>query len=415
MTGGFDLGLERTGWRCAGQIEIDPFCSRILERRFPHVTRWLDVREWKSDGDEHIDLVCGGSPCQAFSVAGLRESLDDDRGNLAFEFVRICNEIRPDWIIWENVPGVLSTKDNAFGCFLAALVGADAPLISPLERGRWSDAGMAVGPQRAAAWRCLDSQYFGVAQRRKRVFVVCGPTAGSVAQVLFEPKSSSGHSSSRRKAGADIARSLTGGASGYRFDPNGEESIVSDPLTSKPYADNEAQHRKLIFVIKGAAIGRKPEAGPQYGEVLEGGPVYTLNATEVHAIAAPLTASYGKQIDSSDRNGGPPNLIFQPNVSSTQSMNPHPLAPTMGATKGLGVVGSMGVRRLTPLEAERLQAFPPGWTCLCQPLEIYTEDPDEVHLRCKCPDGPRYKALGNAVTVSVVEFLGRRLAAVADQ
>jgi DNA (cytosine-5)-methyltransferase 1 len=143
---------------------------------------------------EAPDLFCGGTPCQAFSVAGLRNSLDDARGNLSLTFVGIANAIdhvrslrgdSPAIVFWENVPGVLNTKDNAFGCFLGALAGESEPITAPGER--WSNAGCVFGPQRTVAWRVLDAQYFGVAQRRRRVFVVASARDDiNPAEILFE-------------------------------------------------------------------------------------------------------------------------------------------------------------------------------------------------------------------------------------
>jgi DNA (cytosine-5)-methyltransferase 1 len=143
---------------------------------------------------EAPDVFCGGTPCQAFSVAGLRHSLDDSRGNLSLIFCEIANAIdnirliqqsNPAIIFWENVPGVLNTKDNAFGCFLAGLAGESDALIP--SGGRWTDAGFIDGPKRAVAWRVLDAQYFGLAQRRKRVFVIASARDDfDPAEVLFE-------------------------------------------------------------------------------------------------------------------------------------------------------------------------------------------------------------------------------------
>lgn len=187
------------GWEAAWFSEIEPFPCAVLAHRFPNVPNYGDMTMLPQrilDGEvEAPDLLCGGTPCQAFSVAGKRRSLDDARGNLSLVFCQIADAIhsartqlgKPSPIVfWENVPGVLNTKDNAFGCFLAELVGADSPLSSGSVR--WPCAGLVAGPKRKAAWRVLDAQHFGVPQRRRRVFVVASPAEGggqSIPQRYF--------------------------------------------------------------------------------------------------------------------------------------------------------------------------------------------------------------------------------------
>lgn len=186
------------GWAPAWFSEIEPFPCGVLAHHFPSVPNlggMSDLPEKiRSGAVEAPDILCGGAPCQAFSVAGRRRSLDDARGNLSLTFCEVADAIDcvrgergldAAVVFWENVPGVLSTKDNAFGCFLGELVGADAPL-SP-GAGRWPSAGVVAGPKRKAAWRVIDAQYFGVPQRRRRVFVVASARDGfDPAKVLFE-------------------------------------------------------------------------------------------------------------------------------------------------------------------------------------------------------------------------------------
>lgn len=179
------------GWKAAWFSEIDPFACAVLRHHYPAVPNLRDMTtlpERILSGEvEAPDVFCGGTPCQSFSVAGLRKSLSDARGNLALVFCEIANAIdsirlvqrkRPVTVFWENVPGVLSTKDNAFGCFLAALVGGYIPATT--SAGRWPNAGFLTGPQRVAAWRVFDAQHFGLAQRRKRVFVVASAIGGGL-------------------------------------------------------------------------------------------------------------------------------------------------------------------------------------------------------------------------------------------
>lgn len=212
------LAFNPLGMKAAWFAEIDSFPCALLEQRFPKVPNLGDMTTLPTrilSGEvEAPDLFCGGTPCQAFSVAGLRRSLDDYRGNLSLVFCEIANAIdtvrtrlrkRPVTIFWENVPGVLNTKDNAFGCFLAGLSGADAPL-SP-GAGRWPSAGYVAGPKRRVAWRILDAQYFGVPQRRRRVYVVASVASRGIdpTKVLFESQGVYGDSPAGGSAEQDSA------------------------------------------------------------------------------------------------------------------------------------------------------------------------------------------------------------------
>lgn len=185
------------GWEADWFSEIEPFHCSVLAYHYPHVPNlgdMMQIAEWVAEGWVSAPpVLIGGTPCQAFSVAGLRGGLSDPRGGLTLEFVKIANEIdkkreengeQPSIIVWENVPGVLSSKDNAFGCFLGALAGEDCELVPSGKK--WTNAGVVYGPQRTIAWRVLDAQYFGVAQRRKRVFVIASAGAVDPSEILFE-------------------------------------------------------------------------------------------------------------------------------------------------------------------------------------------------------------------------------------
>jgi DNA (cytosine-5)-methyltransferase 1 len=227
------------GWKAAWLSEIEPFPSAVLAHHYPDVPNLGDMTtlpERILSGEvEAPDLFCGGTPCQAFSVAGLRNSLDDARGNLSLTFVGIANAIdhvrsvrsdAPAIIFWENVPGVLSTKDNAFGCFLGALAGEDEPIIPSGEK--WTNAGCVYGPQRAVAWRLLDAQYFGVAQRRRRVFVVASARADfDPAAVLFEFDSVRRDTAPSRETGQAIAPCVTNGPP---FSRTGNERVEAEAM-----------------------------------------------------------------------------------------------------------------------------------------------------------------------------------------
>lgn len=251
------------GWNALAYAEIDPFASAILAARYgagrprfmpdpaepgldqkeararANAIKALSGVEWGEKTpnfgdftrlrDESFivdaDVLVGGTPCQDFSLAGLRASLGGARGNLTLEFIRLANAVDdlrrdagkpPAFILWENVPGVFSTKDNAFGTFLGGLVGSERPILPPKGRG-WTDAGVVSGPERMAAWRVLDAQHFGLAQRRRRVFVLASryPRAWAVADALLPIIDSlCGHPPPRREAGAGVARSLSASTGG---------------------------------------------------------------------------------------------------------------------------------------------------------------------------------------------------------
>jgi len=234
------------GWEPVAFFEIDRFPSAVLAHRFPGVPNHGDFTKILTDPNhpiraEHVDLLVGGTPCQDFSVAGLRAGIDGARGNLTLAFLQVVAVLRPRWVLWENVPGVLSSDGGrALGAFLGGL--------GELGYG-W-------------AYRVLDAQYVrvdgyprAVPQRRQRVFVAgrAGGSPSGPASVLFEPEGVRWDSPPRRKAGEGTA----------------------------------------VHAIKSAAIGRKPENGPQHGEVLTDGSVYTLNCVEQHAVAMACNAKGG--------------------------------------------------------------------------------------------------------------------------
>ena len=212
-------------------------------------------------------MLCGGCPCQAFSVAGLRKSLDDDRGNLTLTFIEIADAIdhvrtlrgeRPCVVFYENVPGLLSTKDNAFGCFLAALVGADVPLTPGADGYKWPSSGHVAGPKRQASWRVLDAQYFGVPQRRRRVFVVASAYAGGIdpSKVLFERPCVSGDSQSSCQAREGTTEESERGSSGTSEVELGSGKPVTPTVVagySKCY--NDLKDRGCLAVHKGYREG----------------------------------------------------------------------------------------------------------------------------------------------------------------
>lgn len=390
------------GWKAAWLSEIEPFPSAVLAHHYPDVPNLGDMTalpERILSGEvEAPDVFCGGTPCQAFSVAGLRNSLDDARGNLSLTFCEIANAIdtvrtTPAIIFWENVPGVLSTKDNAFGCFLGALAGEDEALVP--SGGRWTNAGFIDGPQRAVAWRVLDAQYFGVAQRRKRVFVVASARADfDPAAVLFEFNGLRRDSAPSREKGQTIAPCVTNGPP---FSRTGNERVEAEAMVVQPYEVGNCltarMHKGInstldegqtpVISIHPHCIGRAPEAGPQGKEYLLDGSAYCMDSR------------------------GQPQAVVQPiGLDEEQNAMVDAFGTLKARTAGGGFEGSvmttaMQVRRLTPVECERLQGFPDGYTNI-----PWRKKPE-------APDGPRYKALGNSWAVPVVQWIGERIAKAA--
>jgi DNA (cytosine-5)-methyltransferase 1 len=236
------------GWKCVGVAEIEPFANAALAHHYPDTPNLgsvVDLRDRLLAGEDMAgllsrppDVVVGGSPCQAFSVAGSRKSLGDHRGNLTLVYAEIIDAIRPRFVVWENVPGVLSTKDNAFGHLLGSLAGHGDAIPVPDGHRRWSNAGVVAGPKRTLAWRILDAQHFGVPQRRRRVFLVgCAAASGrDPSEILFERQGVSGDSAPRGEKREDVAPTLAsrtrgGGRLGADID-GGLIPSVSPCLTS---------------------------------------------------------------------------------------------------------------------------------------------------------------------------------------
>ena len=396
------------GWKAAWLSEIEPFPSAVLKHYYADVPNLGDMTALPAmvaSGEvEAPDVFCGGTPCQAFSVAGLRKSLDDARGNLSLIFCEIANAIDnvrhtreepPVIVFWENVPGVLNTKDNAFGCFLAGLAGEDDPLVPSGDK--WTNAGVVHGSKRTVAWRVLDAQYFGVAQRRRRVFVVASARDGfDPAAVLFESEGVRRDTAPSRQARQDIAGtfkacSSSGGgsnsadhaAAGY-MQPYQVANCLTQRMHKGMNSDcNEGQTPVLApIALAENTIGRQPQNGGNGEGFTVGGPMYTLNATGVHGVVQPRAIHENQRAE----------LTLNDTAGAIKCAGGKP-----GQGYPAAMIG-MQVRRLTPVECERLQGFPDGYT------NIPWRKKDES------PDGPRYKALGNSWAVPVVRWIGQRIA-----
>lgn len=365
--GGFDLAFERAGMECVAVCEIDKNAQSVLRRHFPKAKLFDDVRKVgkETHGRKTIDLICGGFPCQDVSIAGRRAGLAGERSGLWFEFARIIDEIEPRWVIIENVPGLLSSnKGQDFAVIVQWLA----------QRGY------------GVAWRVLDAQFFGVPQRRRRVFIVASFGNGSTTEVLFESEGGERDNPKGGEAGKEVAYSLRanpshsgdkgdGGinttmvaynvtfcdSSGQRKDrPNGG-LYINKTDKSNTLSTSAKEHTLMVF---------DRQRSDEYGEGSEN--VSTLSARDYKSASDLIWHNH--QQDGSIR------------------MQEDGTAPTVSRQWGTGGnnVPFVGVRRLMPIECERLQGFPDGWT-----------DGQS--------DSARYRQLGNAVAVPVVEWIGKRI------
>ncbi len=463
------------GWKPAGFSEIEPFPSAVLAHHYPDVTNFGDMTKFKEWNLDTVNLLVGGTPCQSFSVAGLRKGLEDPRGNLALTYVGILDKFRPKWCVWENVPGVLSSnRGRDFGSFLGAL----------------GELGYGF------AYRVLDAQYFGVAQRRRRVFVVgyFGDWRPAAA-VLFEPESLRRNIKKGRSEGKEVAATITARFGNSRNNheelapiwPANTASTLNASFGNKLGLENQhinsgaplfvpAYVESSLAQYKQGDIGGTLKAS---GGVLGGGSETFLVQNEgqtpvLEPIPLNTMTMMGRPSDDGRMGSGigspgdPCPTITKAhshavahtvwdttNITSPQNgSNPKPNDPCHTLAKGqhpplltgmavrrltevggtfqpivledqggsvmrvneTGVVGTlrreshghepsiiqqMAVRRLTPVECERLQGFPDNYT------DIKPKGKDT-------PDGPRYKALGNSMAVPCMSWLGKRIQMVED-
>jgi DNA (cytosine-5)-methyltransferase 1 len=388
------VAWDDLGWKPQWFSEVDAFPSAVLKHHYPEIPNHGDMtkfKEWNLN-DKTVDLLVGGTPCQSFSVAGLRKGLDDPRGNLMLTYLAMAEQLKPKWLVWENVPGVLSSNGGRdFGTFLGAL--------GKIGYG--------------FSWRVLDAQFFGVPQRRRRVFVIgCLGDWRSAASVLFEPESLSGDPAPSREKGERVAPTVgtgppysrTGNArvesdalvftsssiAGYKEGVGtlraqggdlggGSENLaitiaerslaltlgkdVASTLTATDYKGVQA----VTYALPGNWIGRKPEnGGNQVEPFVELSPCQT--ATDVHAVAKCLTTRTGSAYNPTDE--------------------------TLPIMKE-----SSAVRRMTPRECERLQGF----------KDDYTQIPWRGKEPEDCPNGHRYKAMGNSMAVPVMRWIGQQI------
>ena len=368
------------GWNPVFSAEIEPFPSAVLKVRH-NVSNYGDMTKFKEWPNERtVDLICAGTPCQSFSIAGLRKGLDDPRGNLTLTFLAILGRYRPRWVVWENVPGVLSESTGAFGSFLGGL----------------GELGYGF------AYRVLDAQYFGVPQRRRRVFVVghLGDWRRAAA-VLFERHSLSGNTPPSREKGkefaAEVAPSI--GASGRGFERAGEtrgqDPVIASTISSSP----PSRRNGGSYPTPGSFVLAHGQGNAEI--VKDGEPSLTCNHE------APICFNSKQDCVSSEDHTGalgfstPQAEAIAVRTAQTSSngwgVNTDGQAYTVDQAQGQAVLApQMTVRRLTPRECERLQGFPDDYT-----LITYKGKP--------AADGSRYKALGNSMAVPVMRWIGERI------
>ena len=379
------------GWQAVAYSEIEPFPSAVLAHHYPDVPNVGDMTKYKEWNIEpgSVDLLVGGTPCQSFSVAGLRKGLADPRGNLALVYCGILDHLKPRWFVWENVPGVLSSNGGRdFGSFLGAL------------------AQLGYG----FAYRVLDAQYFGVAQRRRRVFVV-GHLGDwlPAAKVLFERESLRGDPAPSREARKDITHAtapcLTSSGRGVERtgDTRGQDPVVAvsqpypiaNTLTARMHKGlnstlDEGQTPVVTHSLRGEGFDAS-EDGTGRGTPLV--PV-AFHPTQDPISSADVCHSIG-----ANENATAAVAVRTANTGANGHGLAHEVTHTLDRAQGQAVIAAMQVRRLTPVECERLQGFPDNYTA----IPWRGKDVDN------CPDGPRYKALGNSWAVPVVRWIGNRI------
>ena len=356
--GGMDLGLEWAGWECRWQVEIDDWRRQVLTRHWPEVPKWKDVRDvphapFASESVERerrqiaVDLICGGFPCQDLSVAGQRRGLAGDRSGLFFEFARIAGELKPHWLLIENVPGLLSSNQ-----------GLDfAIVLDTLD-----ECGYGV------SWRILNSQFFGVPQRRRRVFIVGHLGAPCPPEILFESEGGGGNIAAGGKTGEGVANPLgasTSSFGGQRYD-----------------LDNETYVADVCPVLR---AGNNQTGGDR--------PPGTDVDTCESLIAQPLRANRWGGSDSHGDEGNVVSIESRIRGDDGRGYEREPRIRADGIAWTLQAVDCGNV--CAPVDPDGMRAPPgaAGWLDACS----------------RCPDGRRYAALGDAVTAVVAGWIGRRI------
>jgi DNA (cytosine-5)-methyltransferase 1 len=421
------------GWTPVGFAEIEKFPAAVLATHYPDVPNFGDMTKFKEWPDVRPDVLVGGTPCQSFSVAGLRKGMADPRGNLALTYLAIADQYRPEWLLWENVPGVLSswsgdeppddleegrewesTETSSFGCFLAGL----------------QELGYGF------AYRVLDAQYirvdgFGraVPQRRRRVFVVGNSRDWRrAAAVLFERDSMSGNPAPSREAGkgtsADVAPSIVSSGRGTERagDTRGQDPVIATLRGISDYGDGLPSLRAeggdcgggseslVAHSLRGEGFDAREDGTGRGTPIVPVAIAFDCKASGQSGFGVGDVASTMRAMGHANthQNGGGHQAVaydLRGREDGAQFEGPHDTANIRAASGGSSrsyVAETWAVRRLTPTECERLQGFPDG----------YTNVP--WRGRNGAPDGPRYKALGNSMAVNAMRWIGTRIEKTAE-
>lgn len=460
--GGFPLAATMHGIEPVWASEIEPFPIEVTKARFPGMKHLGDITQINGAEIEPVDIITFGSPCQDLSVAGKRDGLEGKRSNLFFEAVRIIREMRgatdgryPRFAVWENVPGAFSSNGGAdFQSVLEEITESKIPMP---HTGRWATAGMVRGGKCEVAWRVLDAQYWGVPQRRRRIFLVADFAGQRAGEILFECEGVSRDIAESRKSREEVAagagtgaaytvrmREGCAGGAGNGVTLSGEGTQIVPTVSAKWHkgsggpAGDECQNlvafacnqrdevrdmkdksgalqaqpgmKQQTFVLQGSMIGRQDHNGPQ-GDGINKNVSFTLNTTDRHAVAyAVRTANTGanghgiaedKAHTLDQAQGQAVAQLYENHGQDSRLNGPLEVAPTVAQKFGTGgnntplVEQGYTVRRLTPLECERLQGFPDGWTSIEG-----------------ASDTGRYKALGNSVAIPCVSWIIGRIKSI---
>ena len=420
--GGMDLGLERAGHTVVAMCEIDKHARGVLAHHWPNVPLHEDVTTL--DGRQYrgsVDVVSGGSPCQDLSVAGRRKGLDGARSGLFWHQCRIADECAAPWFLWENVPGALSSNMGAdFAAVLWGITGA----FARVPDGGWHNSGVIVGPKRWAVWRVLDAQYFGVAQRRRRVFVVGGPRTDMRPEILLESEGLPGDPRPQRTPGEEVAGTLGGGTPGGGPKPDTDRMTfvkavrsgardadgnlppeVWKPDQASPTLsafDNNSETRATVLAFYANSSGRMGfptynnmsptiTTNPAPPGVLTFGWQEQHNAGDVHvdqATALTTTKTQAVFIDKVPK-------VVAPTLTAANDPSRSPQSEEITRQIEAEHQAGNGVRRLTPIECERLMGWPDNWTA--------------HSITGPQADSHRYKQCGNGVVANITHWIGTRL------